>query len=367
MFSINRTDNTIIPLQKCNFKDLKFREREHLQEWLCKHPEALGDLLIIQKEFAGFDNTKERLDLLALDRRGHIIVIENKLDDSGRDVTWQTLKYAAYCSTLKTSQIVEIYSRYLKQPMDTAREAIAEFIGTGDSEELTLNTANSQHIMFVAASFRPEITATALWLLGKGVNITCFQVTPFSKGDDLFLTVDQIIPPPEASDYMIQLAEKSAVEETESTAQSVRHNRRRAYWEALKAQWEAAGTMTLSAKAHSSDNWMTVASGTSGVHYAITVLRQEVKVQLTLDHPDAERITRMFDYLHDHKPQIEEKYGAPILWYNPPNAKRCSLMHTLEIDTTNPENWPEAIEWQRQRLEALIAALSPYIPKIAAL
>jgi hypothetical protein len=42
-------------------------------------------------------------------------------------------------------------------------------------------------------------------------------------------------------------------------------------------------------------------------------------------------------------------------------------MHTLEIDTTNPENWPEAIEWQRQRLEALIAALSPYIPKIAAL
>jgi cobalamin biosynthesis protein CbiG len=58
---------------------------------------------------------------------------------------------------------------------------------------------------------------------------------------------------------------------------------------------------------------MTVASGTSGVHYAITVLRQEVKVQLTLDHPDAERITRMFDYLHDHKPQIEEKYSAPIL------------------------------------------------------
>jgi RecB family endonuclease NucS len=41
--------------------------------------------LIIQKEFAGFGDTKERLDLLALDKKGKLVVIENKLDDSGRD------------------------------------------------------------------------------------------------------------------------------------------------------------------------------------------------------------------------------------------------------------------------------------------
>ncbi len=64
-------------------------------------PESLGEeLLIIQKEFDGFDETRERLDLLALDKQGSLVVIENKLDDSGRDVVWQALKYASYCSSL---------------------------------------------------------------------------------------------------------------------------------------------------------------------------------------------------------------------------------------------------------------------------
>jgi hypothetical protein len=40
-----------------------------------------GELLVIQKEFAGFSDTQERLDLLALDKEGSLVVIENKLDD----------------------------------------------------------------------------------------------------------------------------------------------------------------------------------------------------------------------------------------------------------------------------------------------
>jgi RecB family endonuclease NucS len=51
--------------------------------------------LIIQKEFDGFNDTKERLDLLALDKQGNLVIIENKLDDSGKDVTWQVIKYAS--------------------------------------------------------------------------------------------------------------------------------------------------------------------------------------------------------------------------------------------------------------------------------
>lgn len=42
------------------------------------------ELLIIQKEFDGFEDTRERLDLLALDKEGRLVLIENKLDDTGR-------------------------------------------------------------------------------------------------------------------------------------------------------------------------------------------------------------------------------------------------------------------------------------------
>ena len=36
---------------------------------------------MIQKEFIGFDDTKERLDLLTIDENDSLHIIENKLDD----------------------------------------------------------------------------------------------------------------------------------------------------------------------------------------------------------------------------------------------------------------------------------------------
>lgn len=83
---------------------------------MAHQPSAFGEeLLIIQKEFNGFNDTNERLDLLALDKEGNIVVIENKLDDTGRDVTWQVLKYASYCSTLNKEQVRNIYQEFFRQ------------------------------------------------------------------------------------------------------------------------------------------------------------------------------------------------------------------------------------------------------------
>ena len=85
MLQVDRSENRLVHLGERRFSDLNLREREHLQEWLARMPEALGEeLLIAQKEFDGFADTRERLDRLALDKEGRLVVIENKLDDSGR-------------------------------------------------------------------------------------------------------------------------------------------------------------------------------------------------------------------------------------------------------------------------------------------
>ena len=50
----------------------------------CRQPRHLGeDLLIIGKEFSGFDRTNERLDLLAVDEDGKLVIIELKRDHTG--------------------------------------------------------------------------------------------------------------------------------------------------------------------------------------------------------------------------------------------------------------------------------------------
>ena len=85
MFKINKETNSIMPLETRPFSELGFKERANLQEWIAKEPACLGEeLLIIQKEFSGFADTHERLDLLALDKQGSLVLIENKLDDTGR-------------------------------------------------------------------------------------------------------------------------------------------------------------------------------------------------------------------------------------------------------------------------------------------
>ena len=93
-FKIDTESNSIMPLTARTFGELGFKERNNLQEWIAKEPSCLGeDLLVIQKEFAGFSDTHERLDLLALDKQGSLVLIENKLDDTGRDVTWRTRQH----------------------------------------------------------------------------------------------------------------------------------------------------------------------------------------------------------------------------------------------------------------------------------
>lgn len=149
MFIVNSTDKTTSEVKEISFREIGLRERSDLQEWIANNPIILGEeLLIIQKEFDGFNDTNERLDLLALDKNGNLVVIENKLDDSGRNVVWQSLKYAGYCSSLKKEDIKDIYSQYLSKigSSDNAEESIVEFLNKADFSEVQLNQDLTQRI-----------------------------------------------------------------------------------------------------------------------------------------------------------------------------------------------------------------------------
>lgn len=205
MFVLDKEKNRINKINCCTFSDLKFREREHLQEWLENNPTAFGEddeLLFIQKEFDGFDDTRERLDLLAIDKQGDLVIIENKLDDSGRDVTWQVLKYASYCSSLSKQQIKDIYQSYLdkKGVSENAESNISDFLDAEDFKEIQLN--KTQRIILVSGNYRKEVTSTVLWLLQKyNIKIQCFKATLFSFEQQIFLNIEQIIPVHEVEEY----------------------------------------------------------------------------------------------------------------------------------------------------------------------
>jgi hypothetical protein len=178
MYIIDKENNSLVKVEECSFSDLGMSERYNLQEWIAKEPSSLGEeLLIIQKEFDGFADTRERLDLLALDKLGNLVIIENKLDDSGRDVTWQAIKYASYCSSLTKQDIIEIYKRYLGASAN-AEEMLSDFFDGKDLSDVEINVGNSQRIFLVAANFRKEVTSSVMWLLNFQSAHQVFQGYP---------------------------------------------------------------------------------------------------------------------------------------------------------------------------------------------
>ena len=344
MYKINTTSNDIEKLEERLFKDLGFRERDHLQEWIAKNPEVLGeDLLIIQKEFSGFNDTNERLDLLALDKEGNLVIIENKLDDSGRDVTWQALKYASYCSTLTTKQILNLFQDYLDkiQLGDPAEETVRGFLEQQE-EELYLNSGD-QRIIFVANHYRKEVTSTVLWLLNHDIQVQCFRATPFTENDNIFLQIEQIIPLPETEEFMIDAQEKKREDLEKGKGLSETKKTQLEFWKKFKEQLlkhdDIQKLQTPRPK-----YWFNVALGKSGVKLSniFNVSKGELGVRVYISGRNVEE---WLPYFISHKEQIENSIGEQILW--DPNSENSDKIIVLykQFKLNDENNWDEAIEW----------------------
>lgn len=370
MFKINPTANRISPLEVKRFSDLGFTERKHLQEWLENYPQALtqgdGDeLLIIQKEFDGFDDTRERLDLLAIDKDGNLVIIENKLDDSGRDVVWQALKYASYCANLKKQQVVEIFQRYLNQKAQSegaepanAERVLLEFLQADDLQSVQLNTLKSQRLILVAAHYRKEVTNTVLWLSQFGVNCQCFKVTPYQAGTELFLNVEQIIPTPEASDFMIGMMAKEDEEKSASNEQRRSHGLRLAFWEQALEAFSQSSCRLFDNISPGRDHWLSAGSGLSGMSFNLIFGKSEIRVEFYMSRPQAETNQLVFDQLFAQKEQIEAAFGAELEWQPLPNRKACRIQYSRAVDGYNKDNWADMIKWLVEHMTRLEAALS---------
>ncbi|ABM23939.1 DUF4268 domain-containing protein [Marinomonas sp. UCMA 3892] len=378
MFTVNHQTNRISPVRTKKFSELGFTERKHLQEWLAHEPSALGEeLLIIQKEFDGFDDTRERLDLLALDKDGNLVIIENKLDDSGRDVVWQALKYASYCASLTKAQIVEIYQQYLDRYEPVAGEVdllntpssasarICEFLDAPDLDELKLNLGNSQRIMLVAANFRKEVTSTALWLLGQGISIACFKITPYSLGEQLLINIDQIIPTPEAKELMIGINAKEAEEKTTEVVLKNRHTVRREYWERALEAFQKSSCQLYNNISPSKDHWLSAGSGLSGCPYNLIFLQKELRVELWISRGVTEENKYLFDLLSQSKQDIEHTFGAELEWMRLDEKKSCRIQFSTKADGFNKETWPQAVAWHLEQMTKLEKALKGPLQKAA--
>ena len=144
LFRIDPDNREPEAVAEVDFAQMGLRERRDIQEWVAANPRILGDdLLIIGKEFSGFDRTNERLDLLAVDSAGRLVVIELKRDDSGTDVHWQAIKYASYLQRASTSDIVKLTADSHGCSPEEAELLLLQHLGADDLNVLNNTSALS--------------------------------------------------------------------------------------------------------------------------------------------------------------------------------------------------------------------------------
>lgn len=363
MFKIDKKNNKLIGLDKKSFGELGFKERKHLQEWIADNPSTLGeDLLIIQKEFSGFDDTSERLDLLALDKDGKLVVIENKLDDSGKDVTWQALKYASYCSTLTQKNIIDIYQKYLGSDIN-AEQKLKDFL-FGELE--ILNNTAKPRIILVAANFKKEVTSTVLWLLGYDLDIKCYKATPYQMADELFIHFDQIIPTQDTEEFIIKMADKarenSSINENELQS---RHLVRIKFWETLLPRLKGK-TPIFQQNNPTKDN-MLYAGGTDITYgsYIIVITSTYCMVGVKFYRPNTEENKFIFEELYKHKDEIENTFGAKLDWGKGEDTKQSIISFRKDgVNIFNQEDWEIMLDFIVEYLVKFEKVFRGYLPAV---
>lgn len=206
LYSVNGA--TVTPAKRLSLASAGLLERQHLQEWVLSHPEILGeDVLIITFEFdrwmtgAGTP-TWERLDVLALDRTGRLIVAELKRDVAPDAVVVQALNYAAMVSRFNLDLLVEAYGARRGGELSTLelQEELREW-----APALSDETLAPPRIVLVAEDFGAVMRNTAMFLIEQGLDLRLVRVQLYRMANQaLALTASQLLPVPDTEEFMIR-------------------------------------------------------------------------------------------------------------------------------------------------------------------
>lgn len=359
------TSDNLTKIAQTTFDQAGLRERTDLQRLLQKQIDViLPKTLVIAEEFSEWEESKRRIDLLALDEDANLVVIELKRTEDGGHMELQAIRYAAMVAKMTFDRAVEIYGRHLaRDSKDTdARAAILEFLRWDEPNENSF--AQNVKIVLVSANFSKELTNAVLWLNEHDLGIRCIRLTPYQDNGRVLIDVQHVIPLPEAAEYQIHLREKEQKERKEK-AERLPLPR---FWESLLALGE--GKTPLHARMSPSERsyigTSVGISGLSGLGFWYNVSKHGSRVELYISRPNVSVNKRMFDELLSHKDEIETIFGEPLLWQRLETKQPCRIAYEMSIGgyKSDESEWQTIQSVMIDAMVRLERALSPFIPKL---
>jgi Endonuclease NucS len=157
-----------------------------------------GWMVIGREVETGFDS---RLDILAIDTVGDLIVIELKRDQTPREVVAQVLEYGAWVVKLRSEDIPQIYRKYVEKyhPERAAESFDTAFCRRFGVREVPEEINQSHELVVVASQFDATSERIVEYLADShdvAINAVFFRV--FKDGDREYLSRVWLRDPSEA-------------------------------------------------------------------------------------------------------------------------------------------------------------------------
>ncbi|HOD71872.1 MAG TPA: hypothetical protein PKO27_12640 [Deltaproteobacteria bacterium] len=191
------TDKGPAKVKETKFKQEKLLE-EHLEDWIASDPSMLGEPLLLFGRQVIIPDTKDRLDLLAVDSNGSITVIELKRGQLKDPVDIQSLRYASYVSKWHFQDFENVARNYFGKIGDAEfnfNDMFESFCAESGVDAIPdINT--EQRIIIVGSSVREKLGSVALWLREHSIDIKLIEVQAYKEGDNLFIEPTTIVPMP---------------------------------------------------------------------------------------------------------------------------------------------------------------------------
>ena len=152
-------------------------------------------LLIGRQVRTSFD---KRIDLLALDANGSVIIIELKRDKTPRDVVAQAIDYASWVETLEDNQLVDCYVEFATRHKLPDQSLDAAFKAKFGQPLADVSLNDSHQIVIVASELDASTERIITYLNDRhGVGINAVFFSAFSDGSNRYLSRAWMIDPQE--------------------------------------------------------------------------------------------------------------------------------------------------------------------------
>jgi hypothetical protein len=368
LYEMTNSSFRSIPAQ--SFIEMGVGERSDIQRLLRSQVDVLGDdLYVLSEEFAEWEDSKRRIDLLAIDKQARLVVIELKRTHDGGHMELQAIRYASMVAAMTFQRAIEIHEAFLSrmgQPPAKAKELMLRFLGWTTPNEDAF--ASDVRIVLVSEGFSKELTTAVLWLRDREIDIRCIRLRPYITGDKTLVDVQQVIPLPEAQDYIVRIREKEQQERKNRgerwSAEAVQFCVD--YWQGVLDEIQPTGILAPEAKPMRKED-MRFRVGWPKFFLKAYFSRRSAKGGVWLDCRGDTGIAH-YNALLAHQSEINEAFGETLRWEVDEDRGSGALSLTITgFDANDRNDWPRQHKMFADTIVRLYKAVQPYVvPLVAA-